>query len=105
MATQDFRFLAQMIGGYLHQDMDLEADSVPEAISVFAGKADAATRAGVMADMQRFLETYHNRLAEEFASRFGHDFTPDEIGQSVGDFFDMVTVLLADPAAYARYLD
>ncbi|MDP9837058.1 type IV secretory pathway TraG/TraD family ATPase VirD4 [Neorhizobium huautlense] len=105
MTGQDFHFLAQMIGGYLHQDMDLEADSVPEAISVFAGKADASTRAGVMSDMQRFLETYDNRLAEEFASRFGHDFTPDEIGQSVGAFFDMVTVLLDDPAAYTKYLD
>lgn len=105
MAEADFPFLAQMIGGYLHQDMDLEADSVPEAIAVFAGNVGASTRAGVVSDVQRFLETYDNRLDEEFASRFGHDFTPDETGQSVGAFFDMVLVLLDDPAAYTKYLD
>lgn len=105
MTGQGFHFLAQMIGGYLHQDMDLEADSVPEAIAIFAGEAGASTRAGVVSDMQRFLETYDNRLAEEFASRFGRDFTPDEIGQSVSAFFDMVAVLLDDSAAYTKYLD
>jgi hypothetical protein len=103
--NQDFYFLGQMIGGYLHQDMDLEADSVPEAISIFARKADAATREGVRTDMKTFLDRYPNQAGEEFATRFGHDFAPEEIGQSVSDFFDMVTAILDNPASYSRYLD
>ncbi|TDK39685.1 hypothetical protein E2F50_06165 [Rhizobium deserti] len=103
--NQDFYFLGQMIGGYLHQDMDLEADSVPEAISIFAGKADAATLEGVQVDMKTFLERYHNQAEEEFAKRFGHDFVPGEIGQSVGQFFAMVTTILDNPASYSSYLD
>ncbi len=105
MADQQFYFLGQMIGGYLHQDMDLEADSVPEAISIFAARADTASRDGVLADMADFLQKYHNRAAEEFASRFGHDFVPEEIGQTVGEFFEMVTAIIEDPSVYTRYLD
>ena len=105
MAEQAFYNLGQMIGGYLHQDMDLEADSVPEAISVFAGKADTATRQAVITEMRAFLQQYHNRAAEEFATRWGHDFEPREIGQSVDEFFDMVTAILADPSVYIRYVD
>jgi hypothetical protein len=92
--NQDFNFLGQMIGGYLHQDMDLEVDSVPEAISNFALKADAATREGVRVDMTNFMDRYHNQAAEEFAKRFEHDFVPEEVGQSVSEFFDMVSAIL-----------
>jgi hypothetical protein len=92
--NQDFNFLGQMIGGYLHQDIDFEVDSVPEAISNFAEKADAATREGVRADMKNFLDRYHNQADDEFARRFGHDFVPAEIGQSAGEFFNVVFAIL-----------
>lgn len=104
MANDEFEFLRQMIGGYLHQDMDLEADSVPEAIAVFARHADAPMRDGVVSDMQSFMQQYHNRAADEFAQRFGRDFTPDEIGQSVGEFFEMVNAILIDPDSYQQFL-
>jgi hypothetical protein len=105
MSDTQFYFLGQLIGGYLHQDMDLEADSVPEAVSVFAEKADAASRAGVLADMADFLQQYHNRADEEFASRFGHDFLPGEIGQTLGEFFEMTAAIIENPSVYTRYLD
>jgi hypothetical protein len=92
-----------MIGGYLHQDMEIEADSVPEAISIFASKADTATRRGVEVDMKKFLERYRDQADEKFANCFGHDFVPAEIGQSLDEFFAMVTVILDDPAAFLHY--
>lgn len=104
MAEPDFYYLTQMIGGYLHQDMDLEADSVPEAISIFAIKADAKTRAGLLTEMEEFSQRYHNRADEEFASRFGHDFVPAEIGQTLSEFFWMTAAIIEDPAAYEQYV-
>lgn len=105
MTKQDFYHLGQMIGGYLHQDMDIEANNVPEAIAVFACKSDPVTRNAVLEEMHAFSERFHNRVGEEFAVQYGHDFEPKDIGQSVGEFFDMVAVILADPTTYTRYLD
>jgi len=65
---------------------DIEAEGVPDAISNFARKADAATREGVRADMKIFLGRYHDQAAEEFSRRFGQDFVPAEIGQSIEEF-------------------
>ncbi|MBW6424310.1 hypothetical protein KX729_22915 [Rhizobium sp. XQZ8] len=70
---------------------------MPEAIANFAGRADAATRKGVLAGMKIFLERYHNHADEEFIRRFGQDFQPAEIGQSVTEFLDMVSAILDNP--------
>nr|WP_246753848.1 contact-dependent growth inhibition system immunity protein [Jiella flava] len=87
--------ISQMIGGYLHQDMDLYADTVREAILNYCGDIAESERVQVEAEMDEFLARYHNRAEDEFARRWGRDFTPVEIGLSVAAFFAMVKDLLS----------
>lgn len=101
--TDEFDALAGLIGSYLHQDMDLEYETVPEAIAGYSRVSEASRKEQLLRDMDAFLERYHNSLEAEFAKRYGFDFTPDIIGQSVPEFFDMVRTILADPESYARY--
>ena len=101
--ADDFPEITQMIGGYLHQDMDLVADSVPGAIAVYAGDCAPETRAAVKTEMAAFLKRFHNQAEDEFARRWGRDFSPREIDQTVETFFAMVADILEDPAKAASY--
>lgn len=99
----DFVLLGQMIGGYLHQDMDLIAETVPEAIAEYSRDATPETKRRLAAELELFLARHHNDAEAEFRRRYGHDFTPDELGQSVPEFFAMTREILDDPARWRRY--
>ncbi|MBB3953032.1 contact-dependent growth inhibition system immunity protein [Aureimonas jatrophae] len=101
--ADDLFELDQLIRAYLHQDMELEAASVPEAIGRYARLNDERTKASLAAAMDLFLHRFHNDLHAEFARRYRYDFMPDELGLDVPGFFQMVRAILADPAAYRRY--
>ena len=100
---ENFYELGQMIGAYLHQDMDLIADSVPGAIAAYAREASEGTKDALNHEMDRFVEKFHDRAEIEFAARYGGDFTPDEIGQSVAEFFDMVKLILVSPTGFEAF--
>lgn len=95
--------LDQLIEGYLHQDMDLIAETVPEAVSKFADTATEERKAGLLADCERFLVDNAENLETAFAKRYWFDFEPEHIGQSVAEFFAMVRAIVADPSVYKRF--
>lgn len=88
--------LDQLIGAYLHQDMELVADTVPEAITRYARLNDAETKAALVSAMDRFEQRFHNDLHGEFRRRYVYDFMPEDLGTDVSGFFDMVRVMLAN---------
>lgn len=95
--------LDQLIGAYLHQDMDLDAATVPEAIGRYSRVNDDATKIALETAMDRFQQRFDNDLHGEFDRRYGRDFMPDELGMNVTEFFDMVRVLLAEPGSYRQF--
>lgn len=98
----DLLALDQLVRAYLHQDMELEAASVPEAIGLYARLNDAQTKIDLHAAMEHFLHRFHNDLHGAFERRYGFDFMPDELGLDVPDFFTLVRVILADPSTAGR---
>ncbi|NTF06810.1 hypothetical protein G6L37_11620 [Agrobacterium rubi] len=99
----DFPTLFSLIGNYLHQDMDIEFDSVPEALAGYSRMTEPDEKHKLLGEMETFLGQYHNDLDGEFSKRYGFDFTPDIIGQTVPEFFDMLRTILDDPENYIRF--
>ncbi|KAA3514375.1 contact-dependent growth inhibition system immunity protein [Agrobacterium rosae] len=104
ITDHDFPALFGLIAGCLHQDMDLEYDTVPEALAGYARFTKPDEKQMLLAEINHFLERYHNDLEGEFSRRFWFDFTPDTIGQTASQFFAMLREILADPECYVRYL-
>ncbi|GAK71654.1 hypothetical protein RRU01S_19_00590 [Agrobacterium rubi TR3 = NBRC 13261] len=100
---RDFPALFNLIGNYLHQDMDIEFDSVPEALAGYSRMTEPGEKHKLVDEMETFLGRYHNDLDGEFSRRYGFDFTPDIIGQTVPEFFDMLRTILDDPESYIRF--
>ncbi|WP_182084190.1 contact-dependent growth inhibition system immunity protein [Aureimonas sp. ME7] len=95
--------LDQLIGAYLHQNMEMEVATVPQAIARYARLNDEPTKRGLVEAMERFLHRFGNDLHGEFARRYRYDVMPEDLGLTVPEFFDMVRTLLADPDEYRRF--
>ncbi len=102
-SEDDFPALSGLVTGYFHQDMDLEYDSIPQALAGYAGFTEGSTKQQLRREMATFLERYHNDLEGEFSRRYWFDFIPEVIGQTVPEFFDMVRTILDDPRSYVRF--
>ncbi|MEM7497549.1 MAG: contact-dependent growth inhibition system immunity protein [Pseudomonadota bacterium] len=97
-AESAFPYLSQLIGGYMHQDMDIEYDSISDAVAGFAEIALPQERAGVKNDLER-LSRRHNEEPDVFHEYFGADLDLAAIGVSFEDFAAMVIRVVDDPAA------
>jgi hypothetical protein len=95
--------LSQLIMGYLNQDMDMIADSVPRAIAVFAKDATLEEHDALREEIAAFRAAHPNDADAAFAGLYGFDFAPNEIGQTAGEFFDMLLVILANPTDLQRF--
>jgi len=102
-----FDELDTLIGAYFNQDMDYQGTpTFPEAIAEFARTAGPDGIANILRDMDEFTKHYPNDLEAEFRRRWGNDFEPsDHDDQTVGEFFDMVRDIAADPDRCTWYLD
>jgi hypothetical protein len=98
-----FDALSGLIGSYLHQDMDLEYDSVPEAIAGYARLTEDDRKQQLLREMVEFLHHYHNDIEEAFSKRYWFDFSPKTLGQTVPEFFNMVREIVTDPDSYHRF--
>lgn len=99
----DFPALSGLLGNYFHQDMDLEFDSEAEAIAEYAKVTAEPRKRQLLDDMEAFLERHHNDLDGELARRYQLDVGPNETGQTVPEFFDMIRAIIADPESYVRF--
>jgi hypothetical protein len=95
--------LSQLIMGYLNQDMDMIADSVPRAVAVFTKDATTEERDALRAEIAAFRVAHPNDADAAFARLYGFDFVPAEIGQTTGEFFDMLVAILANPSDLQRF--
>ncbi|NTE85761.1 contact-dependent growth inhibition system immunity protein [Agrobacterium rubi] len=101
--NDDFPSLSGLIAGCLHQDMDIEYETVPQALAGYARSTEPDEKQMLFDEMKNFLERHHNDLEGEFSRRYWFDFTPDIIGQTVPEFFDMLRTILNDPESYVRF--
>ncbi|WP_421363026.1 contact-dependent growth inhibition system immunity protein [Agrobacterium rosae] len=103
ITDDDFPALFGLVAGCLHQDMDLAYDTVPEALAGYACFTEIDEKQMLFNEMKSFLERYNNDLDGEFSRRFGFNFTPESIGLTVPEFFEMLRTIMDDPESYVRF--
>ncbi len=99
----DYPMLEQVIRGWLHQDMDLFHSTIADAIAEWSGLADAAERARVIAEVDRFLIVEAADPDAAFVMRWGLDVDPPQMGRSSTEFLQMVRAIAIDPAAASGF--
>jgi len=105
MLSQDHEFAAidQFVGGYFHQDVDLEASTIPEVAFQHANGLWEAQRVQLREALNLVEARHRNDLHEAFYRTFSIDVDPVMQGQDVAAFFAMVRAILADPSVYTQY--
>jgi hypothetical protein len=56
--TEQFPYLFNLVGGWFHQDYDIEGNSLEEIVSSFKKGAPAEDVVGTRSDIRRFLRLY-----------------------------------------------
>ncbi|WP_285405756.1 contact-dependent growth inhibition system immunity protein [Luteibacter sp. ME-Dv--P-043b] len=104
-ADLPFPSLAAMMGHCFHQDMDLEAETVPEAVAQYVRGLTGEAGRALQADIESFRQQHADDLNAAFLRAFGDDLDPREVGLSVGDFLKMVEALVDYPASFRQFLE
>lgn len=90
---QNFYQLDQLIQGYFNQDFDIineGEDTIEGILKLFQSSASEQTLKELAKEVDDFITVNKNRLDEEFASRYGFDFSPELWGTTAHEF--LVTV-------------
>ena len=73
---QLFPELAAFMGGYFHQDFDINGDTLEEVVAVFIADSDAALCRLLIGDIDGFLATGAVGMEERFQDYFRPDIIP-----------------------------
>lgn len=71
--TMPYPHLADLMGGYLHQDWDIEHDDLDSVLDGFAGVSDSTTVKAVAAEVRRFMADHPTDLLASFERTFRPD--------------------------------
>jgi CdiI immunity protein len=97
--------LTRLMGSCFHQDMDLEAETVPEAVALYTRGLSEADASALRAEIGDFLQKHSSDLEDAFLQRFAEDLDPRDVGLSIADFLRMIDRLIKDPAAFRSFLE
>lgn len=90
--------LSQFMGGWFHQDFDIEGNSVPEVLGAFRTVTPLEEQRKLKSDIQRFLDDHPNDLDNAFEETFKPDIIASAFSGSTRGFLEEIRDLL-DPAA------
>lgn len=90
--------LSQFLGGWFHQDFDIEGNTVPEVVDAFRAVTPPEERARLKSDIQRFLDEHPNDLDSAFEETFKPDIIASALSGSTRGFLEEIRDLL-DPDA------
>lgn len=82
--------LANFLGGWFHQDFDLDgAETIEDVVDDYGRSADAAARGALAADIQAFL-AYPGELDARFMRVFHPDIDPAGFAADTRDFLERI---------------
>jgi len=99
---QEYPALAHLMLAYLHQDRDMEADTIPEVIANYA-RSHAADREQLLRDMEEFTQRFRDCLNEAFVKWWQLHIEMGKNPKTAVQFFDMIRSIVANPEGYWRF--
>lgn len=97
MTAHRYPRLADLIGGWFHQDYDIEGETVAEVIGAFRAVTPADQQVALRADISAFLAEHSETMEEDFETIFQPDVTPSALSGSTRAFLEEIWALLAPP--------
>ena len=73
---EPYPFLRQLLGGWFHQDFDIDGETLEEILAKFKSVTPGAEVLGVKSDIETFLKNSGNDLDNEFVRLFQPDIDP-----------------------------
>ncbi len=95
MTANYYPRLADLLGGWFHQDYDIEGDSVAEVIGAFRAVTPADQQAVLRAEISAFLNEHSETMEEDFERIFHPDITPSAFSGSTRAFLEEILRFLA----------
>ncbi len=83
---QQFPELAAFMGGYFHQDFDINGDTLEEVVAAFIADSDAPLRRLLVHDIDGFLGTGEVGMEERFQEYFRPDIIPTGFRPTTREF-------------------
>ena len=96
MMTNDARYthLATLIGGYFHQDFDLEFDSDEAAWQAYASTHSQAERHTLMGEIASFIDRHPEDLLRAFEAQFHPDVTIGASDEEIRAWLEAASVCI-----------
>lgn len=86
--------LSDFMGGWFHQDFDIEGNTVSEVLDAFRAVTPPEEQAKLKSDIQRFLDDHPNDLDSAFEETFKPDIIASAFSGSVRAFLEEIRDLL-----------
>lgn len=97
MTANRYPRLADLLGGWFHQDYDIEGETVVEVIGAFRAVTPADQQAALRTDISAFLTEHSETIEEDFETIFQPDITPSAFSGSTRAFLEEIQALLVLP--------
>lgn len=97
MTANHYPRLADLLGGWFHQDYDIEGETVAEVIGAFRAVTPPDEQAALRTDISAFLTEHSETIEEDFETIFQPDVTPSALSGSTRAFLEEIQALLAPP--------
>ena len=88
--------LGQFLGGWFHQDFDLDGETITDVVSAYCKTASEADIQSLRADIRRFLRDHGDEPGPAFDEIFDPDIDPTALASSVRDFLETIDASLAN---------
>lgn len=94
--NQNLRYpsLAAFLGGWFHQDFDVEGETAADVVTSYRKTSSAAERHAIRNDIDAFLAANPGPADHAFHETFKPDIDPAGIGQNARDWLTGIRALL-----------
>ena len=93
---QKYEYLDSLIGGWFHQDFDINGSTLEEIMASYRKKAKTQEQEGLVRDIHAYLSAHpeDGELEESFVQTFRPEFVQDAWGLTTRGFLSRIASLL-----------